>query len=69
MEDFWNLHPDMAVWNAGRHSVGQGIATPNEDLMIIGLAVCPVVFKEAEDLTELLCMPYIFDITQTMYML
>ena len=58
MEEFWNLYPDMAVWNAGRHSVGQGIATPNEDLMIIGLAVCPVVLKEAEDLTELLCMPY-----------
>ena len=62
-ENLWNLYPDMAVRNAGRHIRGQEIAAPTEDLMIIGLAVCPVVLSEADDLSQLNCEPYIFPYT------
>lgn len=39
---FLQLYPDLATVNTGRHITGQQSPT-SDDLMVIGLAVCPTV--------------------------
>ena len=43
----------------GRHISGQEYPLPDEDMVIIGLAVCPTVLSTAEELKNISCMPYI----------
>ena len=59
MDQFWHLYPDLASQNTGRHITGQEIPIPEEDLMVIGLAVCPTVLSSATELSQLACNPYI----------
>ena len=56
--DFINLYPDLAAPSLGRYTVGQEIDI-YEDMVIIGLAVCPEVLSTAEQLSRLNSEPYI----------
>ena len=38
-----HLYPDLAVYSGGRHITGQEFST-EDDLMVIGLAVCPTLY-------------------------
>ena len=59
LDEYLHLYPDMAAPSMGRHISGQEYTLPDEDMVIIGLAVCPIVLSTAEELLNLSCLPYI----------
>ena len=56
-DDYFHLYPDAASPFTGRHIRGQEYAI-HDDMVIIGLAVCPRVLSTAEELSRLDCTPY-----------
>ena len=57
-DDYLHLYPDAASLNIGRRIRGQEYAI-HDDMVIIGLAVCPRVLSTAEELSRISCQPYI----------
>ena len=57
-DEYIHLYPDFAAPALGRHSSGQEYEI-NDDMVIIGLAVCPRVLSTAAELKRLDCTPYI----------
>lgn len=50
---FYFEHPDLATWNTGRFISGQEFPL-SDDVMVIGLAVCPTLVT---DVSQLIVMP------------